>query len=413
MSKSEGNVLDPVDLIQGVPLPELVRKSTTGLRKPENAPKVAKRVEKEFPQGIPAFGTDALRLTMASYASLGRDINFDTKRCEGYRNFCNKLWNATKFVLANCEGHDGGLQEHTKEECAPGGPFHGYLSFSAADRWVTNELQRVEAAAEKGFAEYRLDNVSSAIYQFIWDEYCDWYIEIAKVQIQTGDKAQQRATRRTLIRVLEAALRLLHPLAPFITAELWERVAPVAGRKPAGDHPGIVVAAYPKAQLERIDAGADAWMQRLKAVLNAARSLRGEMNLSPSERVPLYAIGDPAFLETAAPLLKALAKASDVTLFSDEAAFVRAAGQSPVAVAGELRLALHVEVDVPAEIERLTKEAARLAGEIAKASAKLANESFVARAPAAVVDQERQRIAEFTLTRSRLLDQVQRLASST
>jgi valyl-tRNA synthetase len=412
MSKSEGNVLDPVDLIQGVPLPELIKKSTTGLRKPENAPKVAKRVEKEFPEGIPAFGADALRLTMASYASLGRDINFDTKRCEGYRNFCNKLWNATKFVLANCEGHDCGLVEHSKEECAPGGPFHGYMSFSAADRWISSELQRVEGAVEKGFAEYRLDNVSSAIYQFIWDEYCDWYIEIAKVQIQTGDEAQQRATRRTLIRVLEATLRLLHPIAPFITAELWERVAPVAGRRDAAGPHGIVAAPYPKAQLERIDAQADAWMDRLKALLGATRSLRSEMSLSPGERVPLYAIGDASFLDAAGPVLKALAKASDMKLFTDEAEFVKAAGQSPVAVAGDVRLALHVEIDVPAEIERLDREIARLDGEIVKASAKLANESFIARAPAAVVDQFKQRVAEFTATRDRLQDQATRLASS-
>lgn len=412
MSKSEGNVLDPVDLIQGVPLPELVKKSTTGLRKPENAPKVAKRVEKEFPEGIPAFGADALRLTMASYASLGRDINFDTKRCEGYRNFCNKLWNATRFVLTNCEGHDCGLVEHSKAECAPGGPFHGYMSFSAADRWIAGELQRVEAAVEKGFAEYRLDNVMGAVYQFVWDEYCDWYIEIAKVQIQTGDEAQQRATRRTLIRVLEAALRLLHPVAPFITAELWERVAPVAGRKPEGDTLGIVAAPYPKAQPEKIDAQADAWMARLKAILGAARSLRSEMNLQPGKAVPVYAIGDRAFLDAAAPLLKALAKATEVRLFDDEAAFLAAAGHSPVAMAGDVRVALHVEIDKAAEIERLNKEVARLGGEIAKAEAKLSNESFVARAPAAVIDQEKQRVAEFTATRTRLQDQVRRLASS-
>jgi valyl-tRNA synthetase len=412
MSKSEGNVLDPVDLIDGVALPELIRKSTIGLRKPELAPKVAKRVEKDFPEGIPAFGADALRFTMASYASLGRDINFDTKRCEGYRNFCNKLWNATRFVLMNCEGQDCGLVEHSKEECAPGGPFHGYMSFSPADRWISGELQRVEAAVEKGFAEYRLDNVANAIYQFVWDEYCDWYLEIAKVQIQTGDEAQQRATRRTLIRVLETILRLLHPITPFITAELWERVAPVAGRKPAGDAVGLVMAAYPKAQLEKIDAQADAWVAKLKAMVSATRSLRSEMNLSPAERVPLYAIGDAAFLDVAAPLLKTLAKASEVKLFTDEAQFAQAAGQSPVSVAGDAKLALHVEIDVPAEIERLKKEIARLEGEIAKANAKLANESFVARAPAAVVDQEKQRVAEFTATRARLLDQVQRLASS-
>ena len=413
MSKSEGNVLDPVDLIQGVPLPELIRKSTTGLRKPETAPKVAKRVEKEFPEGIPAFGSDALRLTMASYASLGRDINFDTKRCEGYRNFCNKLWNATKFVLSNCEGFDCGLKEHSKEECAPGGPFHGYLSFSAADRWITSELQRVEAAVEKGFAEYRLDLVSSAIYQFVWEEYCDWYIEIAKVQIQTGNDAQQRATRRTLIRVLEATLRLLHPIAPFITAELWERVAPVAGRKAADDRFGIVAAPYPKSQPDRIDAQADAWMARLKEVLNATRSLRSEMNLSPAERVPLYAIGDAAFLNAAAPVIKTLAKATEVKLFTDEAEFAKAAGVSPVAVSGDVRLALHVEIDVAAEVERLNKEAARLDGEIAKAHAKLSNESFVARAKPEVVAEAKQRVADFTATRDRLLDQVKRLATST
>jgi valyl-tRNA synthetase len=413
MSKSEGNVLDPVDLIQGVGLEELVRKSTSGLRRPETAPKVAKRVEKEFPEGIPAFGSDALRLTMASYASLGRDINFDTKRCEGYRNFCNKLWNATKFVLSNCEGFDCGLKEHSKEECAPGGPFHGYMSFSNADRWITSELQRVEAAVAKGFAEYRLDLVSSAIYQFVWEEYCDWYIEIAKVQIQTGDEAQQRATRRTLIRVLEAALRLLHPVAPFITAELWERVAPVAGRKPADDQFGIVAAPYPQSQPDRIDANADAWMTRLKDLIGVTRSLRSEMNLGPGERVPLYAIGDAEFLDAAAPLIKTLAKATEVKLFTDEAEFAKAAGVSPVAVSSNVRLALHVEIDVAAEVERLSKEATRLDGEIAKANAKLSNEAFVARAKPEVVAQEKQRVAEFTAKRDRLLDQVKRLGSST
>ena len=410
MSKSEGNVIDPVDLIQGVDLATLVQKSTVGLRKPETAPKVAARVKKEFPEGMPAYGADALRFTMASYASLGRNINFDTKRCEGYRNFCNKLWNASKFVLMNCEAQDCGLKEHTKAECAPGMPAHGYLSFSPADKWITSELQRVEAAVEQGFADFRLDNVANTIYSFVWDEYCDWYIEIAKVQIQTGTEPRQRATRRTLIRVLETVLRLMHPIMPFITAELWETVAPVAGRKSPGA--SIVTAAYPKAQLDRVDSTADAWVNKLKAVVGACRTLRSEMSLSPAARVPLYVIGDAAFIEQASPLLKALAKVSEVQLFADDITFAQATRSAAVVVQGESRLALHVEVDVAAETERLGKEVTRLRGEIVKAQAKLANESFVARAPTAVVEQEKQRVAEFSATVARLQDQAARLATS-
>jgi valyl-tRNA synthetase len=408
MSKSEGNVLDPVDLIQGVDLDTLVRKSTTGLRRPELAPKIAARIKKEFPEGIPAYGADALRLTMASYASLGRDINFDPKRCEGYRNFCNKLWNATRFVLMNCEGFDCGLKEHTKAECQPGEPFHGYLSFSQADRWITGELQRVEAAVAQGFADYRLDLATAAAYDFVWNEYCDWYVEIAKVQIANGTEAEQRATRRTLIRTLETALRLLHPLAPFITAELWDKVAPVAGRASSAAA-GVMVAPYPVSQPERVDAKADAWMAQLKAVVGACRSLRSEMGLSPAERVPLLAYGDAAFVDTAAPLLKALAKLSDVQALGSEAAFASATQTAPVAVQGELRMALHVQIDVAAERERIGREIARLEAEVTKAQAKLGNESFVARAPAAVVDQERQRVADFTSALSKLRQQAQRL----
>jgi valyl-tRNA synthetase len=425
MSKSEGNVLDPVDLIDGIALPELLVKRTTGLRRPETAPRVRKETEKEFPQGIPAFGADALRFTMASYASLGRNINFDTKRCEGYRNFCNKLWNATRFVLMNCEGQDCGLVEHGADACPPPGAATAapaYLRFSLADRWITGELQRVEHAVHQAFGEYRLDLVAGALYSFVWDEYCDWYLEIAKVQLaeatRTGDAAAQRATRRTLIRTLETVLRLLHPLTPFITAELWETVAVVAGRKAAGDTASIVTAAYPQAQLAKVDPAADAWVARLKAALGEVRRLRSEMGLNPGERVPLLACGaagdtaDAGFVDAATPLLQALGRLAEVRWLADEAAFAAATAAAPVAVAGTLRLALEVQVDVAAETARLDKEITRLTGEIAKAEAKLGNASFVERAPAAVVTQERERVAGFRQALDRLRSQRDRLAAS-
>jgi len=347
-----------------------------------------------------------LRFTFASLATLGRNINFDSKRCEGYRNFCNKLWNATRFVLMNCEGHDCGLAEHAAGSCVPGG---GYLEFSAADRWIVSLLQQVEAQVAQGFADYRLDVVANTIYDFVWNEFCDWYLEIAKVQINNGNAEQQRGTRRTLIRTLETILRLAHPLIPFITEELWQKVAPVAGR--AGE--SVSVAAYPVSQPERIDAAAMAEVARLRQFVDACRNLRGEMNVSPSTRLPLYALAshddEAAFIERWAPVLQALAKLSELRVFKAEAEWVTAAQAAPVAVVGEARLCLHMEVDVAAEKARLGKEAARLEGEITKAKGKLSNEAFVAKAPPAVIEQENKRMADFTATLAKIQDQLARL----
>ena len=411
MSKSKGNTLDPIDLIDGIELDALVNKRTQGLMNPKQAESISKKTKREFPDGIAPFGTDALRFTFASLASLGRNINFDQKRCEGYRNFCNKLWNATRFVLMNCPGgeDDNGFAP-CDHQCGP----EGYLDFSQADRWIVSLLQKTESDVAKGFADYRFDNIASAIYQFVWDEYCDWYLELAKVQLQTGTPAQQRATRRTLLRVLETILRLAHPIIPFITEELWQVVAPKSGKDISREpKQSISLQAYPLAQASKIDLQSEAWVGQMKAIIDSCRNLRGEMQISPAQKVPLWISGDKPFLEAAAPYISALAKLSEVKLFPNEAEFnvlaEKEASGAPIALVGAMKLLIKIEVDPQAERVRLSKELTRLANEMNKCKAKLDNQGFVARAPAEVIEQEKKRLIDFELLHAKLEAQMSKL----
>jgi len=385
MSKSKGNILDPLDLIDGITLDLLVEKRTSNLMNPKQAQSIEKATRKEFPNGIPAFGTDALRFTFASLATHGRDIKFDLQRCDGYRNFCNKLWNATRFVLMNCEDHDVGLDADQP------------LQFSAMDKWIISRLQVAKKEVADAFAQYRFDMAAQAIYQFVWDEYCDWYLELAKVQLQSDNAAVQRSTRRTLVRVLETTLRLAHPLIPFITEELWQKVAPLAAK--SGE--SIMLAPYPSAKLDKIDHDALSKAALLKELVNACRTLRGEMNLSPALKVPLVALGDQTTLASFRPYLLALAKLSEMHIEAEALPQT----QAPVQIVGDYRLMLKVEIDVDAEIARIDKEIARHQAEIAKAETKLGNASFVDKAPAAVVGQEKERLAGFKSTLEKLLAQ--------
>ena len=394
MSKSKGNTLDPLDLIDGISFDALLEKSTRGLMLAAHQEKAAKYVRKNFPTGIPAYGTDALRFTFTSLAPLSLTLNFDLSRCEGYRNFCNKLWNATRYVLMNVEGksaYECGINESGDA---------AYVEFSPADRWIVSLLQRTEADVAQAFDEYRFDNTSSAIYKLVWDEYCDWYLEFAKVQLQTGNEAQQRATRRTLLRVLETILRLAHPIIPFITEELWQKVAPLAGK--TGET--IMLAPYPVSQPDKIDMAAEAFVASLKETVDAVRNLRGEMNVSPALRVPLFITGDAEAIAPQLPYLTALAKISETQVVPQ-----LPDANAPVALTATAKWMLDIKIDVAAESARLAKEIARLDNEIVKVHAKLGNVSFVERAPAAVVDQEKKRQAEFEATVIQLRIQLQKL----
>ena len=389
MSKSEGNVIDPVDLIDGIDLEKLLVKRTTGLRKPETAPKVEEATKKLFPEGIPSMGADALRFTMASYASLGRSVNFDFKRAEGYRNFCNKLWNATNFVLMNTEDKDCG-----QDEMQP-------LAFTFADQWIIGKLQQAEAAVAEAFETYRFDLAAQTLYEFVWNEYCDWYIELAKVQIQTGCPTTQRTTRRTLVRVLETILRLLHPIMPFITEELWQVVAPLANAKIADS---IMLAAYPQADQEQIVQTAFDKRAALKDLVEEVRKLRGEMGIAPNVKAPLFVEGS-AELEGLLKYLPSLTRLTEAKLVDN----LPEAEDAPVAVCNGARLMLKVEIDKAAETARLTKEAEKLQKALDKLNAKLSKPGYTDKAPAHLVEKDKADLAELEDKMAKVQNQLAKL----
>jgi valyl-tRNA synthetase len=417
MSKSKGNTIDPLDLIDGITLDALLAKSTIGLLRDDHKARIARQIRKNYPDGIPAYGADAVRFTFASLATFARTLNFDLGRCEGYRNFCNKLWNATRFVLMQTEGRDCGFATHEPAQCAPG----GYLDFTPPSRWIASRLQRAEAAIERALVEYRFDVAARELYEFVWNEWCDWYLELAKVDLASPDEAVRRGTRRTLVRVLESTLRLAHPMIPFITEELWQKVAPLARRYgERGEQTlegealeaalearrfSIVAQRWPVADPAKLDEASEAAVAELKSMVDACRALRGEMGVSPAQKLPLVLAGPRARGAAHAPYLQALAKLAEVALVDA----LPAGAVAPVQIVGDFRLMLEVEVDVGAERERLDREIARVDGEVRKAGGKLSNASFVERAPAAVVAQERERLAGFESTLARLREQRARL----
>ena len=380
MSKSKGNVLDPIDLIDGISLEDLVEKRIGSLMQPKMKQAIEKATRRQFPDGLQSYGTDALRFTFCSLASTGRDINFDVGRIEGYRNFCNKLWNATRFVMMKIEGHN---------------LSHPNVShMTVFDRWIGSSLQATESKVAKAIESYRLDLASQAIYEFVWNEYCDWYLELTKPILSEGGASSetQDATRRTLVNVLETILRLAHPLMPYITEELWQQIAPLIGR--GGDT--ISKAPYPVHDAGKVDASAEADVDWMKSVIVAVRTIRGEMNLSPAKAIPVMLAGGTdndrdrlARLET---LIIPLAKLSEVRFLD--------VGESIPASSTQLigQLEVHVPmaglIDVNSEVARLEKQVRKLEGDIQGLRDKLGNPGFTDKAPANVVERERGRLAE-------------------
>ena len=391
MSKSEGNVIDPVDLIDGIDLDKLLVKRTTGLRKPETAPKVEEATKKLFPEGIPSMGADALRFTMASYASLGRSVNFDFKRAEGYRNFCNKIWNATNFVLMNTENQD----------CGYGATATEPRGYSFPDMWIIGRLNQTIEQVTQAYETYRFDLVAETLYSFVWNDYCDWYLELAKVQLQTGCASRQRATRHTLLRVLEAALRLLHPIIPFITEELWQTVAPMCDAKTTDS---IMLARFPEADREQIIQTTFEQMTVLQDLIGAVRNLRGEMGIQPNVKAPLFveSADDLADYLKYLPMMTRLTEAQQVAALPESE-------DAPVAVCNGARLMLKVEIDKAAETARLSKEAEKLQKALDKLNAKLSKPGYTEKAPAHLVEKDKADLAELEDKMAKVQNQLAKL----
>jgi len=391
MSKSEGNVIDPVDLIDGIDLDKLLVKRTTGLRKPETAPKVEEATKKLFPEGIPSMGADALRFTMASYASLGRSVNFDFKRAEGYRNFCNKIWNATNFVLMNTENQD----------CGYGATATEPRGYSFPDMWIIGRLNQTIEQVTQAYETYRFDLAAETLYSFVWNDYCDWYLELAKVQLQTGCASRQRATRHTLLRVLEAALRLLHPIIPFITEELWQTVAPMCDAKTADS---IMLARFPEADREQIIQTTFEQMTVLQDLIGAVRNLRGEMGIQPNVKAPLFveSADDLADYLKYLPMMTRLTEAQQVAALPESE-------DAPVAVCNGARLMLKVEIDKAAETARLGKEAEKLQKALDKLNAKLSKPGYTEKAPAHLVEKDKADLAELEDKMAKVQNQLAKL----
>ncbi len=404
MSKSKGNVLDPLDVVDGITLDALVAKRTTGLMNPATAPKIEAKTRKDYPKGIEPVGVDALRFTFAALATNGRDVRFDAARAEGYRNFCNKIWNASRFVLINV----GSLDAETGTATPPMS-LDGEVTLSTADRWIISKLQRLEAEAAQHFAEYRFDLLAASLYQFIWNEYCDWYLELTKPVMQGSDELAKRGARRTLVRVLEVWLRLLHPIMPFITEEIWQKVAPLAGKTGTT----IMLEPYPIANPERIDEAAEADVEWLKGFMLGVRQIRGEMDIPPGKPLPVLirdaSVADAERIARFDGAVRFLARLESITVLAaaDEAP------QSATALLGSMKILVPMAglIDKAAELARLAKLKAKLENDLKMNEARLASEKFVNGAPAAVIEKERARVAQQKAELATLTEQEARISA--